>query len=76
MAHRKKTHDHPVPPANQPQAGPPEDASAERPAAVIRMHMWESVIEMMQAAMDPVPLYEDEPGLEERMREVVGAMED
>jgi len=52
------------------------NASAERPATVIRMHMWESVIEMMQAAMDPVPLYEDEPGLEERMREVVGAMED
>src|SRR5438445_110728 len=52
------------------------NASAERPATVIRMHMWESVIEMMQAAMDPVPLYEDEPGLEQRMREVVGAPEE
>jgi hypothetical protein len=38
--------------------------------------MWESVIEMMQAAMDPVALYEDEPGLEERMREVIGALEE
>ncbi len=45
------------------------NGSNDRPATVIRMHMWESVIEMMQAAMDPVPLYEDEPGLEERMRE-------
>jgi gentisate 1,2-dioxygenase len=52
------------------------NGSPDRPATVIRMHMWESVIEMMQAAMDPVPLYEDEPGLEERMREVIGALED
>jgi gentisate 1,2-dioxygenase len=50
------------------------NASATRTATVIRMHMWESVIQMMEAAMDPVPLYEDEPGLEERMREVVSAM--
>ncbi len=35
----------------------------ERPAIVIRMHMWESMIEIMQAAMDPVPLYEDDPGV-------------
>ena len=52
------------------------NGSPDRPATVIRMHMWESVIEMMQAAMDPVPLYEDEPGLEERMRDVIGALED
>ena len=50
------------------------NASSTRPAIVIRMHMWESVIQMMEAAMDPVPLYEDEPGLEERMREVVTSM--
>ncbi len=49
--------------------------SKERPATVIRMHMWESVIEMMQAAMDPIPLYEDEPGLEERMAEVTASLE-
>jgi gentisate 1,2-dioxygenase len=35
----------------------------ERPATVIRLHMWESVIEIMQAAMDPIPLYEDDPAL-------------
>ncbi len=45
---------------------------SERPATVIRMHMWESIIETMQACMDS-PLYEDEPGLEERMREVIQA---
>jgi len=49
--------------------------SRDRPATVIRMHMWESVIEMMQAAMDPIPLYEDEPGLEERMAELTAALE-
>jgi gentisate 1,2-dioxygenase len=49
--------------------------SKDRPAIVIRMHMWESVTEMMQACMDPVPLYEDEPALEARMREAVAAME-
>lgn len=45
--------------------------SAERPATVLRMHMWESVIAMMQAAMDPVPLYEDTPDIEEKVRGVV-----
>jgi len=49
--------------------------SKERPATVIRMHMWESIIEIMQAAMDPIPLYEDEPGLEERMAELTAALE-
>ena len=44
------------------------NASPDRPATVIRMHMWESIIETMQAAMDPIALYEDEPDLEERMR--------
>jgi gentisate 1,2-dioxygenase len=39
------------------------NADPERPATVIRLHMWESVIEMMQAAMDPVPLYEDDPAM-------------
>jgi gentisate 1,2-dioxygenase len=48
--------------------------SNERPATVIRMHMWESVIQMMQACMDPVPLYEDEPALEARMREAIASM--
>lgn len=47
------------------------NGSAERGATVIRTHMWESVIETMQAAMDPVPLYEDEPGLEERMASLI-----
>jgi hypothetical protein len=28
MAHHKKTHSHPVPPGNQPQAGPPDAAGA------------------------------------------------
>ena len=32
------------------------------------MHMWESIIETMQAAMDPVPLYEDEPAVEALVR--------
>ena len=44
------------------------NSSQERPATVIRMHMWESVIAMMQAAMDPVPLYEDAPELEASVR--------
>jgi len=39
------------------------NADPERPAIVIRMHMWESMIEIMQAAMDPVPLYEDDPAV-------------
>jgi gentisate 1,2-dioxygenase len=39
------------------------NSDPERHAVVIRMHMWESMIEIMQAAMDPVPLYEDEPAL-------------
>lgn len=39
------------------------NADPERPAIVIRMHMWESIIEIMQAAMDPVPLYEDDPSM-------------
>ncbi len=47
--------------------------SKDKPATVIRMHMWESVIEMMQACMDPVPLYEDEPTLEARVREALPA---
>lgn len=42
------------------------NADAERPATVIRLHMWESMIEIMQAAMDPVPLYEDDPALGRR----------
>jgi len=48
------------------------NGSPDGVATVIRMHMWESIIETMQAAMDPIELYEDEPGLEERMREVIG----
>lgn len=44
------------------------NSSPDGVATVIRMHMWESIIETMQAAMDPVPMYEDEPGLEERMQ--------
>ncbi len=52
------------------------NSSPDRVATVIRTHMWESIIETMQAAMDPIPLYEDEPGLEERMRELVGRPED
>jgi len=40
------------------------NADLERPAVVIRMHMWESVIEIMQAAMDPIPLYEDDPAVD------------
>lgn len=43
------------------------NGSTERTATVIRMHMWESVMQMMQLTMDPVPLYEDEPELEKRM---------
>jgi gentisate 1,2-dioxygenase len=39
---------------------------AEQPTVVIRMHMWESIIEIMQAAMDPIPLYEDDPAMLER----------
>ncbi len=35
----------------------------DQPAVVIRMHMWESVIEIMQAALDPIPLYEDDPSV-------------
>ena len=48
------------------------NSSPDDVATVIRMHMWESVIETMQAAMDPIALYEDEPGLEERMQAFVG----
>lgn len=48
------------------------NGSAEKWATVIRMHMWESVTQVMQAAMDPIPLYEDEPGLEERMAALSG----
>ncbi len=44
------------------------NADPERPAVVIRMHMWESMIEIMQAAMDPVPLYEDDPAVDTRHR--------
>lgn len=51
------------------------NSSRDRTATVIRMHMWETVIEMMQAAMDPVILYEDEPGLEERMRDIAVSLE-
>lgn len=47
------------------------NSSRDRVATVIRMHMWESIIETMQAAMDPISMYEDEPGLEERMRDLV-----
>ncbi len=39
------------------------NADPDHPAVVIRMHMWESIIEMMQAAMDPIPLYEDDPAM-------------
>ncbi len=49
--------------------------SPDRPCTVIRMHMWESIIETMQAAMD-APLYEDEPELEAKMREVVATRVD
>ncbi len=45
------------------------NASRERPCTVIRMHMWESIIESMQAAMDST-LYEDEPELEARVRQL------
>jgi gentisate 1,2-dioxygenase len=38
----------------------------DQPAVVIRMHMWESIIEIMQAAMDPIPLYEDDPAMLDR----------
>lgn len=48
------------------------NSSPDKVATVIRMHMWESIIETMQAAMDPIPMYEDEPGLEERMRAFMG----
>ena len=48
------------------------NGSPDKAATVIRMHMWESIIETMQAAMDPIPMYEDEPGLEERMRAFMG----
>jgi gentisate 1,2-dioxygenase len=49
------------------------NSSPDQTATVIRMHMWESIIETMQAAMDPIVLYEDEPGLEERMQRLVDA---
>jgi gentisate 1,2-dioxygenase len=39
------------------------NVDTECPATVIRLHMWESMIEIMQAAMDPIPLYEDDPAL-------------
>lgn len=42
------------------------NADPDRPAVVLRLHMWESIIEIMQAAMDPVPLYEDAPEFHER----------
>ncbi|MDR0359076.1 MAG: cupin domain-containing protein [bacterium] len=44
------------------------NADPELPATVIRLHMWESIIEIMQAVMDPVPLYEDDPALGGRDR--------
>ncbi len=47
------------------------NGSRERPCSVIRMHMWESIIESMQAAMDST-LYEDEPELEARVRALTG----
>ena len=47
------------------------NGSPDKVATVIRMHMWESIIETMQAAMDPIQMYEDEPGLEERMRDLI-----
>jgi gentisate 1,2-dioxygenase len=50
------------------------NASPDQHATVIRMHMWESIIETMQAAMDPIVLYEDEPGLEGRMQALVPAL--
>jgi gentisate 1,2-dioxygenase len=49
------------------------NSSPDTVATVIRTHMWESIIETMQAAMDPIPMYEDEPGLEERMQQIIGA---
>ena len=52
------------------------NSSPDRVATVIRMHMWESIIETMQAAMDPIQLYEDEPGLEERMQAFIAGPED
>ena len=52
------------------------NSSPENGATVIRMHMWESIIETMQAAMDPIPMYEDEPGLEERMRDLIATPEE
>ena len=52
------------------------NSSPDKVATVIRMHMWESIIETMQAAMDPITLYEDEPGLEERMKELIGRPEE
>lgn len=52
------------------------NGSRDKVATVIRMHMWESIIETMQAAMDPIAMYEDEPGLEERMRDLAAAPEE
>ncbi len=52
------------------------NSSPDRTATVIRMHMWESIIETMQAAMDPVPMYEDEPGLEVRMQGLLADTEE
>ncbi len=48
------------------------NGSTTRPCTVVRTHMWESVIETMQAAMDPVPLYEDEPAVETKVRAALG----
>jgi gentisate 1,2-dioxygenase len=36
------------------------NADPDNPAVVLRVHMWESLIDIMQCAMDPVPLYEDD----------------
>lgn len=36
------------------------NADPDNPAIVLRIHMWESMIDIMQCAMDPVPLYEDD----------------
>lgn len=48
------------------------NGSRERPAVVIRMHMWETLTEIMQAAMDPIALYEDEPAVEAKVSALGG----
>lgn len=40
------------------------NSDPEAPAVVVRLHMWESIIDIMQAAMDPIPLYEDDPDMD------------